>query len=159
MRAALARLETVLDFLGAVFVGLSLAAITIQVFCRYVLGDATTWSDTVAATSLAWMTFLAGTAAVRRNENMAVLFLVERFGPNARKVIDTLSHLVVLAFALALTYSAGILMEVTRTALVEGFGFEVTWAQFYSISLLSGVVMVLFTLEHLALLWLGTRRA
>ena len=126
-------------------------------FCRYVLGDATTWSDTVAATSLAWMTFIAGTAAVRRNENISVLFLVERFGPKARKWIDTFCHLVVLAFALALSYSATILMDVTRTSLVEGFGFEVTWAQFYSISLISGILMVVFTLERLALLWFPER--
>lgn len=153
MKAVLARVEAVLDFAGTVLVWLSLAAISIQVFYRYVLNDATTWSDTVAATSLAWMTFIAGTAAVRRDENIAVGFLVERFGPKGRKLVDTFGHLVVLAFALALTYSGLILMDVTRTAVVEGFGFQVTWAQFYSISVVSGILMTLFTLERLAGLW------
>lgn len=153
MRAVLGKLEAVLDFTGTVLVWLSLAAISIQVFYRYVLNDATTWSDTVAATSLAWMTFIAGTAAVRRNENIAVGFLVERFGPKGRKLVDTFGHLVVLAFALALTYSGLILMDVTRSAVVEGFGFHVTWAQFYSISVVSGILMTLFTLERLASLW------
>ncbi|HEY5900710.1 MAG TPA: TRAP transporter small permease [Burkholderiales bacterium] len=153
MKKFLAAAEAVLDFVGTVLVGLSLAAISIQVFYRYVLNDATTWSDTVAATSLAWMTFIAGTAAVRRNENIAVGFLVERFGPKGRKLVDTFGHLVVLAFALALTYSGLILMDVTRSAVVEGFGFHVTWAQFYSISVVSGVLMTLFTLERLASLW------
>jgi TRAP-type C4-dicarboxylate transport system permease small subunit len=153
VKAVLAGVEAVLDFAGTVLVWLSLAAISIQVFYRYVLNDATTWSDTVAATSLAWMTFIAGTAAVRRNENIAVGFLVERFGPKGRKLVDTFGHLVVLAFALALTYSGLILMDVTRSAVVEGFGFQVTWAQFYSISVVSGVLMTLFTLERLASLW------
>lgn len=157
MKSVLAGIEAVLDIAGAVFVWLSLTAISIQVFFRYVLGNATSWSDTVAATSLAWMTFIAGTAAVRRNENIAVSFLVDRFGPKARKAIDTFGHLVVLAFALALGYSGLILMDVTRTALVEGFGFEVTWAQFYSISVISGVLMALFTLEHIASIWLSRR--
>lgn len=157
MKNFLGRVEAVLDFLGTVFVWLSLAAISIQVFYRYVLNNATTWSDTVAATSLAWMTFIAGTAAVRRNENIAVSFAVDRFGPRARKVVDTFGHLVVLAFALALTYSGAILMDVTRTAIVEGFGFEVTWAQFYSISVISGILMALFTLERIAALWLAER--
>jgi hypothetical protein len=48
-------------------------------------------------------------------------------------------------------------MDVTKTSLVEGFGFEVTWAQFYSISLISGILMVVFTLEHLARLWFPRR--
>lgn len=153
MRRILGKVETVLDFLGTVFVWLSLAAISIQVFYRYVLNNATTWSDTVAATSLAWMTFIAGTAAVRRDENMAIGFLVDRFGPKARKMTDTFAHLMVLAFALALTYSGAILMDVTQDALVEGMGFEVKWAQFYSISVISGVLMALFTLERLLMLW------
>jgi TRAP-type C4-dicarboxylate transport system permease small subunit len=157
VRSVLARIEAALDFLGTVLVWLSLGAISVQVFFRYVLGDATTWSDTVAATSLAWMTFIAGTAAVRRNENIAVTFLVDRFGPKVRKLVDTFGHVVVLAFALALTYSGIILMDVTWTALVEGFGFEVTWAQFYSVGVISGVIMVLFTLERLALVWLTDR--
>lgn len=157
MKSVLAGIEAVLDVAGAVFVWLSLTAISIQVFFRYVLGNATSWSDTVAATSLAWMTFIAGTAAVRRNENIAVSFLVDRLGPKARKAIDTFGHLVVLAFALALGYSGLILMDVTRTALVEGFGFEVTWAKFYSISVISGVLMALFTLEHIASIWLSGR--
>lgn len=157
MRGILGKVETALDVLGTVFVWLSLAAISIQVFCRYVLDNATTWSDTVAATSLAWMTFLAGTAAVRRNENMAITFLVERFGGNTRKLIDTFGHLAVLAFALALTYSGVILMDVTKDALVEGFGFEVKWAQFYSVSAISGVLMALFTIERLLVLWLPGR--
>lgn len=158
MRSVLDKAERVLDVAGTLLVWLSLAAISIQVFCRYVLGDATTWSDTVAATALAWMTFLAGTAAVRRNENMAITFLVERCGPRARRWVDTFGHLAVLAFALALTYSGAILMDVTRDAIVEGFGFEVKWAQFYSVSVISGVLMALFTLERLALLWLPERR-
>lgn len=157
MRRVLSRIETLLDFLGTVLVWLSLAAISIQVFYRYVLNDATSWSDTVAATSLAWMTFIAGTAAVRRNENITVNFMVDRFGPAARKLSDSFAHLVVLAFALALTYSGAILMGVTRTAVVEGFGFEMTWAEFYSISVISGVLMALFTLERLLLLWLPER--
>lgn len=157
MKGLLARIEAALDFLGAVLVWLSLAAISIQVFYRYVLNNATTWSDTVAATSLAWLTFIAGTAAVRRDQNISVLFLLERFGAKAQKAIRTFNHLVVLAFALALTYSGAILMDVTRTALVEGFGFEVTWAQFYSISVISGILMALFTLERIAALWLAGR--
>ncbi len=157
MKRFLAATEAVLDVAGTVLVWLSLAAISIQVFYRYVLNDATTWSDTVAATSLAWMTFIAGTAAVRRNENIAVTFLVDRFGAGARKLIDTFCHLVVLAFALGLVYSGAILMDVTKDALVEGFGFEVKWAQFYSISVISGVLMILFTLERLAALWLEDR--
>jgi TRAP-type C4-dicarboxylate transport system permease small subunit len=121
---------------------------------RYVFGNATTWSDTVAACALAWMTFLAAAAAVRRDENLVVRFLWAKLGSTPRKCVATLCHLVVLLFSLVLSYSGVMLMSITRTAQVEGLSFDITWAQFYSVSVISGVLMVLFSLEHITSLWL-----
>jgi|GEM_PF-5954105 len=148
------RIETLLDWLSGALVMVCLAAVSIQIVMRYVFGNATTWSDTVAACSLAWMTFLAATAAVRRDENLSVRFLWAKLGFRARKIVATICQLVILIFALVLTYSGAKLMEITSSAHVEGFMFSVTWAQFYSISVISGVLMVLFTIEKIALLWL-----
>jgi hypothetical protein len=47
------------------------------------------------------------------------------------------------------------LMSITKTAQVEGLSFDITWAQFYSVSVISGVLMALFSLEHIASLWLS----
>jgi hypothetical protein len=50
------------------------------------------------------------------------------------------------------------LMSITNNAQVEGLVLEVTWAQFYSVSVISAVLMVLFSLEHIAALWLSEAR-
>jgi len=147
-------IETLLDWLSGALVMVCLAAVSIQVVMRYVLGDATTWSDTVAASSLAWMTFLAATAAVRRDENLSVRFLWVKLGSRSRKIVATLCQLIILFFVLVLSYSGAMLMEITRSAHVEGIMFSVTWAQFYSISVISGGLMALFTVERIASLWL-----
>lgn len=150
--------ETVLDKSATLLVWVCLAAISIQIVMRYVFNNSTTWSDTLAASALAWMTFLAGTAAVRRQENISVLFLVERLRPYARRITDTICHLVVLAFSLALIWAGVQVMGITSTALVEGLVVRVTWAQMYSISVISGAFMTLYSLEHLVLLWWGRGR-
>jgi TRAP-type C4-dicarboxylate transport system permease small subunit len=65
----------------------------------------------------------------------------------------------VLLFSIVLAYSGAELMSITNNAQVEGLVFEVTWAQFYSVSLISAVLMILFSLEHIASLWItGARR-
>jgi TRAP-type C4-dicarboxylate transport system permease small subunit len=154
MRRLFEAIEKLLDLLSGVLVAVCLAAVSIQVVMRYVFDNATTWSDTVAACALAWMTFLAATAAGRRDENLVVRFLWAKLGPTSRKYVATLCHLVVLLFSLVLGYSGVMLMEVTRSAQVEGLGIDLTWAQFYSISVISGGLMALFSLEHIAALWL-----
>lgn len=145
--------ERALDVLASLLVGICLAAISIQIVMRYVFNDATTWSDTVAASALAWLTFFAGTAAVRRQENMSVLFLVEYLKPHARKITNTICHLVVLFFSLSLLYAGVQVMSITSTAIIEGLIFPVTWAQMYSVSVITSVLMALYSLEHIILLW------
>jgi TRAP-type C4-dicarboxylate transport system permease small subunit len=154
MRRIFDAIERLLDALAAVLVAVCLAAVSIQVIMRYVFDDATTWSDTLAACALAWMTFLAATAAVRRDENLNVRFVWARLQPNACKCLATLCHLVVLGFSLVLTYSGVMLMAITSSAKVEGLVLDVTWAQFYSVAVISGVLMVLFSMEHIASLWM-----
>ncbi len=153
MRKLFDSIERLLDLLSALLVAVCLAAVTIQVVMRYIFGEATTWSDTVAACALAWMTFLAATAAVRRDENLVVRFMWAKLGSTGKKIIATICHLIVLLFSIALAYSGAELMSITNNAQVEGLGFEVTWAQFYSVSLISAVLMVLFSLEHITSLW------
>lgn len=147
--------EQALDVLASLLVGVCLAAISIQVVMRYVFNDATTWSDTLAASALAWLTFFAGTAAVRRQENMSVLFLVDCLKPHARKITNSICHLVVLFFSLALLYAGVQVMTITSTAIVEGLILPVTWAQMYSVSAITSVLMALYSLENIVLLWTG----
>jgi TRAP-type C4-dicarboxylate transport system permease small subunit len=158
MRTVFNGIERALDIISAALVGVCLAAVSIQVVMRYIFGEATTWSDTVAACALAWMTFLAATAAVRRDENLVVRFVWAKFGAAGKKIIATVCHLVVLLFSLCLAYSGVVLMSITNNAQVEGLVIEVTWAQFYSVSVISAALMVLFSLEHIAALWLGKAR-
>lgn len=155
MRTIFDGIERLLDILSAALVGVCLAAVSIQVVMRYVFDEATTWSDTVAACALAWMTFLAATAAVRRDENLVVRFMWAKLGATGKKVMATVCHLVVLLFSVVLAYSGAMLMSITNNAQVEGLVLEVTWAQFYSVSVISAVLMVLFSLEHIAALWLS----
>jgi TRAP-type C4-dicarboxylate transport system permease small subunit len=158
MRTIFDGIERLLDILSATLVGVCLAAVAIQVVMRYIFDEATTWSDTVAACALAWMTFLAATAAVRRDENLVVRFMWAKLGTTGKKVIATACHLIVLLFSVVLAYSGAMLMSITNNAQVEGLVLEVTWAQFYSVSVISAVLMVLFSLEHIAALWLSEAR-
>lgn len=147
--------ERALDVLASLLVGVCLAAISIQIVMRYVFNDATTWSDTLAASALAWLTFFAGTAAVRRQENMSVLFLVDCLKPHARKITNTICHFMVLFFSLALLNAGVQVMSITSTAKVEGLILPVTWAQMYSVSVITSVLIALYSLEHIVLLWTG----
>jgi TRAP-type C4-dicarboxylate transport system permease small subunit len=118
-----------------------------------VFNAATAWSDPVASDSLAWLTFLGTSAAVRKDSNLYVRFTWNWLGTAARKRVETFSHLVILVTSLALLYSARIAIEVSRGTVVEGIPLHVSLADLYSVTAVSGLMMALFTVEHLVVLW------
>jgi TRAP-type C4-dicarboxylate transport system permease small subunit len=154
MRKLLDGIERALDVVGAALVALCLLAVAVQVVMRYGFGQATLWSDTVAAAALSWLAFLAATAAVRRDHNLAVRFVLARMGPGTLKLAQTFGLIASLCFALMLAFSGTELMTLTRTTHVEGLVLDVSWAEVYSVSVVSGALMAVFAVEQIAVLWL-----
>jgi TRAP-type C4-dicarboxylate transport system permease small subunit len=158
MSRILAGAEWLLNFLGALLVAVVLVSVCAQVIMRYVFNDATMWSDPVASAAMAWLTFVAMAAAVRSDGNMYVRFTWTWLSEGGRRVAEVVSLLLAILFAVALSFSALQLMEVTKTATVEGLPFDVSWATMYSIILVSGAFTVIFTLERLLNLLAGARK-
>jgi TRAP-type C4-dicarboxylate transport system permease small subunit len=129
------------------------AAVVVQIVMRYLFNNATTWSDPVAADSLAWMTFLGATAAVRRGQNLTVRFVWKWFGPGTLKVVETTCHIIVLIVSLAIAYSAKYLLAATAGTQVEGLLPGISLADVYSVTGISAVFMFIFTVEHITRLW------
>jgi len=148
MSRILAWCEWALNLLGAALVAVVLVAVCAQVIMRYVFNDATMWSDPVASAAMAWLTFVAMAAAVRSDGNMYVRFTWNWLGDGGRRIAEAVSLVLAIVFATALSFSAWELMEVTKSASVEGLPIEVSWATMYSIILLSGAFVIIFTLER-----------
>jgi TRAP-type C4-dicarboxylate transport system permease small subunit len=130
-----------------------LISVCTQIIMRYAFNNATTWSDPVAASALAWLTFIATASAVRSDSNMYVRFTWGRLGPTGRRIAETASQLLTAGFAIALSISAWQLMQVTDTSEVEGLPIAVSWAQLYSITLLAGFLIVVFAIERILKTW------
>lgn len=158
MSRILAWSEWLLNLLGAALVAVVLVAVCAQVIMRYVFDNATMWSDPVASAAMAWLTFVAMAAAVRSDGNMYVRFTWNWLSEGGRRVAEVISLLLTIVFAVALSISALQLMEVTKTATVEGLPIDVSWATMYSIILVSGAFTIIFTLERLLSFLGGARK-
>ncbi|WP_343115913.1 TRAP transporter small permease [Ostreiculturibacter nitratireducens] len=86
-------LMRVVEAVSAVLLLAVVAMNLAQVFFRYVLVDPLSWSEETMRYSTTWMVMLAGSAALFRNEHMAIDLLGEHRSERLRKV----RRLVVLA--------------------------------------------------------------
>lgn len=81
-RLALAqKLERILDVLMALALAVMVTTISYQVFGRYVLGKAPSWTEELTRFLLVWMTMLGSAAALRHGGHITVTFLVEMLNP------------------------------------------------------------------------------
>ncbi len=148
MHRALSWIEWLLNVVGAMLVAVILLAVCAQVIMRYGFDNATMWSDPVASAAMAWLTFIAMTAAVRSDSNMSVRFAWNWVGPRTRRAMEFICLLLIAGFAVALSISAWQLMALTDTAVVDGLPFSVSWAQMYTIMLVSGLFVIVFIVER-----------
>ena len=95
----LAILLVLVDAIAAILLAADLIVVSLSVFYRYVLAAPIEWADDVARGLMVAMSFFGAAGALARSENASVVFFVERLGLRARRRVDAVAALVVLATA------------------------------------------------------------
>jgi TRAP-type C4-dicarboxylate transport system permease small subunit len=76
-----------------------LTEVIIEVSARYIFHTPLPWGAEVSQTLLVWLTFLGAAEACRRNEHMAVRFILEGLpSKKLRKALDLFGKLIMLVF-------------------------------------------------------------
>jgi len=108
------KLERLLDALMAAALTVMVATISYQVFGRYVLGRAPSWTEELTRFLLVWMTMLGSAASLRHGGHITVTFLVERLNPFWQAVCLVIRDVFLVA-------AAGIFMYFgTKFAMLNG---------------------------------------
>jgi tripartite ATP-independent transporter DctM subunit len=97
--SGLAILLVLVDASAAILLASDLIVVLLSVFYRYVLAAPIEWADDVARGLMVAMSFFGAAGALARNENASVAFFVEKLGLQARRRVDAVAALVVLATA------------------------------------------------------------
>src|SRR5699024_8684895 len=78
-----------------------MAAITIVLFCnvifRYFLKDPIFWANEASIFMMAWVTFLGGSLSLKNKSQASITFLVNRFTEKNKRILNIVTHIVILA--------------------------------------------------------------
>jgi tripartite ATP-independent transporter DctM subunit len=95
----LTALLVLVDAIAAGLLVADLLVVSQSVFYRYVLAAPIEWADDVARGLMVAMAFFGAAGALARNENASIAFFVDKLGLQARRRVDAVAALVVLATA------------------------------------------------------------
>lgn len=149
--ARLARSCLQVGVLGLVLLVL---AVLYQVFGRYVLNDTPTWAESGAVLLVLYVTMLGMAVGVRDAGHIGLeSFLV--LAPEALRLrLEVLIHALVMVFGLVMAWQCGVLAESVAGYKIPTLG--VSEAFKYVPPALAGVLVAMFSLEHILALLQGT---
>jgi TRAP-type C4-dicarboxylate transport system permease small subunit len=124
-----------------------------QVFGRYVLNNPPTWAENLALVLILYVTLIAAAVGVRDAGHIGMESLLVLAPDRLRERIELLIHGLVALFGIAMVYNGSILglsvmdYKIPNLGLSEGVR--------YVPLVLSGVLIVLFSIEHITALVRG----
>ena len=129
------------------------ADVFLGVWSRYVMRATFQWYDEVARLCFVWMIFLGAAVAVRRGAHFRLHLLIDRFGARARRRVDLLVTLIVIAFAAVLVAGGIAIAPLARRQVTDALEVSMLW--FYGALPVGGALMIVFALPQL---WTLLRR-
>ncbi len=140
-------------WLGVLGLVLLIAAVSWQVFGRYVLNNTPTWAESLSLLLVLYVTMFGVAVGVRNSGHIGLeSFLV--LAPDwLRTKMEYLIHALVLLFGACMTYSCASLAESVWEYRLPTLGISEGWK--YIPAVIAGSLIVLFSIEHIIALAQG----
>jgi TRAP-type C4-dicarboxylate transport system permease small subunit len=135
--------------------GLSGIVVTValQVFGRYVLNDTPTWAESTALVLILYVTMLGAAVGVRDAGHIGLESLLILVPESLRLKLEVVIHLLVGTFGIVMAWNGGILAESVMSYKIPTLGLPEGINHIPSV--VAGVLIALFSLEHIIALVRG----
>lgn len=121
-----------------------------QVLTRYLFNVSTSFTEELARFCLMWLAILGAAYITGKREHIAIDYFANKLSPKGQKVLDYGIELLILIFAvIVLIIGGGYLMYITLYMEQNSPALQVPLGLVYSVIPLSGVLMIIYTLDHL----------
>ncbi len=129
------------------------ATVAWQVFGRYVLNDTPTWAESTALVLILYVTMLGAAVGVRDSGHIGLESLLVLVPESVRLKLEIVIHLLVGTFGLIMAWNGGVLAESVMAYSIPTLGLPEGINHIPSV--LAGVLIALFSLEHIVALVRG----
>jgi TRAP-type C4-dicarboxylate transport system permease small subunit len=129
------------------------AIVFYQVFGRYVLNSSPTWTESLALVLILYVTLIAAAVGVRDAGHIGMESLLVLAPEHVRERIELVIHVLVLLFGLGMAYNGWVLGQSVAAYKIPNLNLPEV-ARYVPL-VVSGVLIVLFSTEHIIALLKG----
>lgn len=139
--------------LGVLGLVLLVLAVLYQVVGRYIFNDTPTWAESGAVLLVLYVTMLGMAVGVRDAGHIGLESFLVLAPEGLRLKLEMLIHALVLLFGLVMAWNCGVLAESVLPYKIPTLGLSEAFK--YAPPALAGVLVAMFSLEHILALWHG----
>jgi TRAP-type C4-dicarboxylate transport system permease small subunit len=140
--------------LGVFGLVLLIIAVLYQVFGRYVLNSTPTWAESLALLLVLYVTMLGCAVGVRDAGHIGLESLLVLLPERMRVKLEILVHSITLVFGVLMAWNCSLMFESVRDYMIPTLHVSESWR--YIPLVAAGVLIVLFSIEHIIALLQGT---
>jgi TRAP-type transport system small permease protein len=145
-------LERVVGLIASAALAIVTVIILTQVFYRYLLGSSFSWAEELARYLIVWISFVLLGLAFNKNELLSLDLVVSFFPRNIRKLLDSISHCLILFFLIYIIKYGSILANFEMGQ--KSAAMSIPMGYIYAAIPVGSIIMALFVLRSLFRIWL-----
>ncbi|UTF59451.1 TRAP transporter small permease [Gilvimarinus sp. DA14] len=150
MKAFAQIIEKILGAVVGLLMALMVLDVTWQVLTRFVLKEPSSYTEELARFLLVWIGLLGAAYAYRKKAHLGLDILSQKLEGAAKRKLDIFISIVCMVFALVIMiYGGAKLMLLTLELDQMSAALQVKVGYLYSVIPLSGVLIVLFSLDRI----------
>ncbi len=97
-------INTIVEYLTTLMMGVLLIIVLIQSGARYVFGVSTPWTAEIAMYLMVWIALVGSSMIIKEDKHAAILFFLNKFSDRNKIIIKLINNLVIIFFLVVLTY-------------------------------------------------------
>lgn len=136
--------DMVIEWLCCGILILMVSLVAWQVFTRYVLGDPSVTSESVARYMFVWLIFLVLAYVFGKRGHMAINFVIDKLKPENRLKLDTLNQVIQIVFSAGILVYGGLVFTVSQMVQLDAV-LQIPMGFIYMVIPISGCLVIFYT--------------
>ena len=125
-KALLWLISNIEELISCTALGIMLAAVFTNVMLRYLFRSPTAWADELALICMAYVTFLGGAAAYKRNLHFGIDILVDRLPAKGKHILRSLMTFVfIILFAVMTKLGYDLTITAKKVMIYSGWSYKI----------------------------------
>lgn len=136
------KISNIIDKIEEYFLVLSflimVSVIFLQVIMRYVFNNSLIWSEELGKFIFVWISWIGIVIGHKRKEHIAITIIIDKLPNKAKKFIDLLAEIILIAICAITTYYAILMMNFQKHVPYAALKFSTSWGY---LSLVIGCIL------------------